>query len=94
MTNATKVIEPRPSAPGPRAFARISVAVGPVVAVLSIIATILGATWWLGSNVATKADVAAIHAEMREMREWSEAEMREIRGYFVDHLDGHAPPAD
>ena len=44
--------------------------------------TIIGAVFWLGSNMATESDVDAVRRAMDE-------NMREIRTYIVDHLDGH-----
>ena len=61
-----------------------------ICSAVAVILTVIGATWWLGSTLATKDDLAAIRQEMREMRERSEAQMQELRGYIVDHLDGHA----
>lgn len=65
-----------------------------ICSAVAVILTVIGATWWLGSTLATKDDLAVIRQEIRqemqEMRERSEAQMQELRGYIVDHLDGHA----
>lgn len=42
---------------------------------MTVIVTVIGAAFWLGSTMATRADL--------------DANMREIRAYIVDHLDGH-----
>jgi len=60
------------------------------IAFAALAATVLGAAFYLGSMMATEADVAGLRQEMREMLERSEAQMQELRGYLVDHLDGHA----
>ncbi|MCY4633227.1 MAG: hypothetical protein OXG04_01750 [Acidobacteria bacterium] len=61
-----------------------------VLSAMAVILTVIGAAFCLGSMMATEADVAGLREEMREMIERSEAQMRELRGYLVDHLDGHA----
>ena len=60
------------------------------IAFAALAATVLGAAFYIGSMMATEADVAGLRQEMREMLERSEAQMQELRGYLVDHLDGHA----
>ncbi|MCY4634007.1 MAG: hypothetical protein OXG04_05780 [Acidobacteria bacterium] len=60
------------------------------VSAMAVILTVIGAAFYLGSMMATEADVAGLREEMREMIERSEAQMQELRGYLVDHLDGHA----
>ena len=76
--------------------------------VLTIVVTVIGATWYLGSTMATEADIAelrqaaedgATEADIAEMRqeirsvgERLDAQMEEIRNYLVDHFNGH--PAD
>ena len=71
------------------------------IAFAALVFTVIGAAFYLGSMMATEADVAGLRQEMREMRERSEAQMQELRerseaqmqelrGYLVDHLDGHA----
>ena len=70
-------------------------------AFIALVMTVIGAAFYLGSMMATEADVAGLRqeigemrerseAQMQELRERSEAQMREFRGYLVDHLDGHA----
>ena len=60
---------------------------------MTIIGAIIGAAWWAGSTLATKADIEAIREDMREDRQRADdrldAAMEELRGYIVDHLDGH-----
>ncbi len=60
------------------------------VSAMAVILTVIGAAFYLESMMATEADVAGLREEMREMIERSEAQMQELRGYLVDHLDGHA----
>lgn len=68
--------------------------------VLTIVVTVVGATWYLGSTMATEDDITALRREMREeireeirgVGDRLEAQMEEIRNYLVDHFDGH--PAD
>ena len=61
--------------------------------VLTIVVTVVGATWYLGSTMATEDDITALRREMREeirgVGDRLEAQMEEIRGYLVDHFDGH-----
>ncbi len=66
------------------------------IAAAGLFLTIIGATWWLGSNLATKTDIAAIRQELQQDRERSDdqmlelrGQMQELRGYIVGHLDGH-----
>ena len=60
------------------------------IAFATLVATVIGAAFYLGSMMATEDDVMGLRQEMREMIERSEAQMQELRGYLVDHLDGHA----
>ena len=60
------------------------------VSATAVILTVIGAAFYLGSRMATEDDIAGLREEMREMLERSEAQMQELRGYLVDHLDGHA----
>ena len=60
------------------------------IAFAALAATVIGTAFYIGSMMATEADVAGLRQEMREMIERSEAQMQELRGYLVDHLDGHA----
>jgi hypothetical protein len=59
------------------------------IAASGLFLTIIGATWWLGTNLATKTDISDIRLELRQDRQRSEAQMEELRGYIVGHLDGH-----
>ena len=50
----------------------------------------------MGSNLATKTDIAAIRQELQQDRERSDdqmqelrGQMQELRGYIGGHLDGH-----
>ena len=56
------------------------------LAAAGLFLTIIGATWWLGSNLATKAGIAAIRQELQQDRERSDDQMQELRGYIVGHL--------
>ena len=68
------------------------------IAVATLAATVIGAAFYLGSAMATttadvaavRRDIAELQGQVQEMRERSEAQMQELRGYLVDHLDGHA----
>lgn len=55
----------------------------------TVIITIIGATWWLAGNMATKDDLAELRQEVQRLQEHVDAQMTELRGYIVDHLDGH-----
>ena len=57
---------------------------------VALVLTVIGAAFYLGSTMATEDDVEGLRQEMREMRERSEAQLQELRGHLVDHLDGHA----
>ena len=70
------------------------------IAVVGLFMTIIGVAWWAGATLATKADIEAIREDMRDIREDMredrqraderlDAAMEELRGYIVDHLDGH-----
>ena len=59
------------------------------IAAAGLFLTIIGAAWWAGSTLATKEDINAIREELREDRQRSDAQMEELRGYIVGHLDGH-----
>ncbi len=61
-----------------------------MITFVALVLTVIGAAFYLGSAMATEDDVAGLREEMREMREQSEAQMRELRGHLVEHLDGHA----
>ena len=47
-----------------------------VLSAMAVILTVIGAAFYLGSMMATEADVAGLREEMREMIERSEAQMR------------------
>ena len=51
-----------------------------VLSAMAVILTVIGAAFYLGSMMATEADVAGLREEMREMIERSEAQMQELRG--------------
>ena len=55
--------------------------------VVPIILAIIGATRWLGANMATRVDIVRISDRL-------DGQMEEIRGYNVDHLQDHATPGD
>lgn len=59
----------------------------------TIIGAAVGVAWWTGARMATKEDVALLRQELpqeiRALREHVDAQMAELRGYLVDHLDGH-----
>ena len=57
------------------------------LAVAALAATIIGAAFWLGSAMATKSDVDALRQTM-------DSNMREIRTYIVEHIDGHPTDDD
>lgn len=57
--------------------------------VLTIVVTVIGATWYLGSTMATESDIADLRQEIRGVGERLDAQMEEIRNYLVDHFDGH-----
>ena len=59
---------------------------------LAIITSAIATAWWAGSTLATKADINVIREELREDRQRSADRMEELRGYIVDHLDGHPIP--
>lgn len=56
----------------------------------TLMATIIGASWWQGSRTATKADIAGVRQEIQQLRAHGDDQMQELRGYIIDHLDGHA----
>lgn len=64
------------------------------VAFGTLMVTIIGASWWQGARTATKEDVARvrreIQQEIRQLRNSTDARMQELRGYIINHLDGHA----
>lgn len=59
----------------------------------TIIGAAVGVAWWTGARMATKEDVAVLRQELRQeirtLREHVDAQMAELRGYLIDHLDGH-----
>ena len=68
----------------------------------AVLLTIVGAAFWIGSNMATREAMdgnmreirATMDGNMREIRATMDGNMREIRAYIVDHMDGHPPGAD
>ena len=61
------------------------------IAALAVILTVIGAAWWTGRQMATREDLAAVRQELTNFRGEMQAQMQELRGYIVQHLDGHAP---
>ena len=63
------------------------------IAFATLMLTIIGAAWWTGARMATKEDLAVLRQEIRQeirtLREHVDAQMAELRGYLIDHLDGH-----
>ena len=59
----------------------------------TIIGAAVGVAWWTGARMATKEDAAVLRQELRQeiraVREHVDAQMAELRGYLVDHPDGH-----
>ena len=64
------------------------------IAALAVILTVIGAAWWTGRQMATREDLAQIRADIADGRRSTDEQMRELRGYIVQHLDGHAPAPD
>ena len=56
----------------------------------TVIGAAVGVAWWTGARMATKEDLAVLRQEIQSLREHVDAQMAELRGYLVDHLDGHA----
>ena len=63
------------------------------IAFATLMLTVIGAAWWTGARMATKEDLAVlrqgIRLEIQTLREHVDAQMAELRGYLVDHLNGH-----
>ena len=55
----------------------------------TVIGAAVGVAWWTGARMATKEDLAVLRQEIQSLREHVDAQMAELRGYLVDHLDGH-----
>lgn len=55
----------------------------------TVIAAAVGVAWWTGARMATKEDVAVLRQEIQTFREHVDAQMAELRGYLIDHLNGH-----
>ena len=56
------------------------------IALAGLLFTIIGATWYLGSTLASEADVReAVNGVERRLA----SQIAELRGYLVDHLDDH-----
>ncbi|MDE0456099.1 MAG: hypothetical protein OXI15_02290 [Chromatiales bacterium] len=68
------------------------------IAALAVILTVIGAAWWTGRQMATREDlareIAQVRADIADGRRSADEQMRELRGYIVQHLDGHAPDPD
>ena len=67
---------------------------------VTVIGTVIGTAWWTGRQMVTREDLAELRQEMaadrQEMnaahaliREEIASQMREIRGYIIDHLEDH-----
>ena len=70
------------------------------IQVVVLATTMIAAIWWFGRNTVTREDMAAFEQEIRleiqDLREHVDAQMlelraqmQELRGYIVNHLDGH-----
>ena len=60
--------------------------------IVTVILSAIGATWVIGRNIAdmaTREDVTELRNEIRAARESADAQMQELRGYIVQHLDQH-----
>ena len=68
---------------------------------LTVILSVSGATWWVGRNMATREDMTELRNELRNeitvardeiraTRESVNAQMEELRGYIVQHLEQHS----
>ena len=55
----------------------------------TVIGAAVGVAWWTGARMATKDDLAVLRQEIQALREHVDAQMAELRGYLVDHLDRH-----
>ena len=80
--------------------------------IATIILAVAGGTWTIGSQMATRENLAELRteiqasrtemqasrtemqAEFRAMRTATDEQMRELRGFIVQHLNGHAQPDD
>ena len=66
--------------------------------IVTIILAVAGGTWTIGRQMATQENLAElrteIQAEFRAMRTATDEQMRELRGFIVQHLNGHAQPDD
>ena len=84
--------------------------------IATIILAVAGGTWTIGSQMATRENLAELRTEMqaeiqasrteiqasrtemqaefRAMRTATDEQMRELRGFIVQHLNGHAQPDD
>ena len=67
---------------------------------VTVILSAIGATWVIGRNTATREDVTQLRNEVSQLRneikaeimagrESADAQMQELRGYIVQHLDQH-----
>lgn len=70
------------------------------IQVVVLATTMIAAIRWFGRNTVTREDMAAFEQEIRleiqDLREHVDAQMlelraqmQELRGYIVNHLDGH-----
>ena len=59
------------------------------IAFATLMLTVIGAAWWTGARMATKEDLAVLRYEIQTLREHVDAQMAELRGYLIDHLNGH-----
>ena len=59
----------------------------------TVIGAAIGVAWWTGARMATKDDLTVLREEIRQeirtLRLHVDAQMAELRGYLIDHLDGH-----
>ena len=63
---------------------------------VSVVLSAIGATWVIGQNTASREDVTQLRNEIAQLRneivagrESADAQMRELRGYIVQHLEQH-----
>ena len=65
---------------------------------VTVIGTVIGTAWWTGRQMVTHEDLtrelAQIRADIADARRSADEQMQELRGYIVNHLDGHAPDPD
>ncbi len=72
---------------------------------VTVILSAIGATWVIGRNTATREDVTQLRDEVTQLRneikaeitagrESADAQMQELRGYIVQHLEPHRPEGE